>query len=190
MPGPQNRFGPAENPETLRQNGRGNDVSTMRDLLLRRQATSVLLQGYDYWETKRGARAMPARADLDPIEMKSILPNVVLMDVLRDHKPGWPLDFRYRLMGSTVDAHMSRRFTGLCMSELPQQQPGSEMWQNFSAVTTEAQPRFNRVPYVGPHRDFLSVIDLVMPLSNDGRTVNMLISIVDFIPREINAPRG
>lgn len=162
----------------------------MRDLLLKRQATSILLKGYDYWDTKRGDRLMPARADLDPIEMKPILPHVVLMDVLRDAKPGWPLDFRYRLMGSTVDTHMSRPFTGLHMSELKHQQPDSQMWQNFSAVATERVPRFNRVPYVGPHRDFLSVIDLVMPLSSDGETVNMLMSIVDFIPREFNLPNG
>ena len=162
----------------------------MRDLLLRRQATSVLLQGYDYWETKRGPRAMPARADLDPIEMKAFLPHVVLMDVLRDRKPGWPLDFHYRLMGSTLDQHMSRRFTGLYMSDLPQQQPDSQMWQNFETVVRDRQPQFHRVPYIGPHKDFLSVIDLVMPLSNDGHSVSMLISIVDFIPREINPPRG
>lgn len=162
----------------------------MRDLLLRRQATSVLLQGYDYWETTRGPRAMPARADLDPIEMKAFLSHVVLMDVLRDHKPGWPLDFRYRLMGSTLDQHMSRRFTGLYMSDLPHQQPDSQMWQNFETVARDRQPQFHRVPYVGPHKDFLSVIDLVMPLSDDGHSVNMLLSIVDFIPREINPPHG
>ena len=63
----------------------------MRDLLLRRQATSILLRGYDYWETKRGSRSMPARADIDPIEMKAFLPHVVLMDVLRDAKPGYLL---------------------------------------------------------------------------------------------------
>ena len=172
-------------PETLAMNSQGVTVSTMRDLLLRRQATSVLLQGYDYWDSKRGARTMPARRDIDPIEIKALLPHVVLMDVLREAKPGWPLDFRYRVMGSAVDRHMSRPFTGLHMSDLPQQQPDSQMWQNFSAVATERQPRFHRVPYVGPHKDFLSVIDLVMPLSNDGETVNMLLSIVDFIPKTI-----
>ena len=40
-------------PETLAMNSQGVTVSTMRDLLLRRQATSVLLQGYDYWDSKR-----------------------------------------------------------------------------------------------------------------------------------------
>ncbi len=165
-------------------------MSTMRDLLLRRQATPVLLQGYDYWESKRRDRAMPARADLDPIEMKAFLPHIVLTDVLRDSAPDLPLDFRYRLMGTAVDSHMSRRFTGLRLSELPAQRAGSQMWQNFSEVVEQRQPRFHRVPYVGPQKDFLSLIDLVLPLSDDGRCVTMLISLVDFIPREINPPPG
>lgn len=165
-------------------------MSTMRDLLLRRQATPVLLQGYDYWDSKRGDRAMPARADLDPVEMKAFLPHIVLTDVLHNSAPDLPLDFRYRLMGTTVDAHMSRRFTGLRLSELPAQQQGSQIWQNFSDVVEARQPRLHRVPYVGPHKDFLSLIDLVLPLSDDGRSVTMLVSLVDFIPREVNPPPG
>jgi hypothetical protein len=165
-------------------------VSTMRDLMLGRQATPALLWGYDYWESKRGGRAMPSRADLDPIEMKAFLPHIVLTDVLHNSAPDLPLDFRYRLMGTAVDAHMSRRFTGLRLSELPAQRPGSQMWLNFSEVVEQRQPRFHRVPYVGPHKDFLSLIDLVLPLSDDDRSVSMLMSLVDFIPREVNPPPG
>jgi len=40
------------------------------------------------------------------------------------------------------------------------------------------------VPYVGPHKDFISVVDMVMPLSSDGATVDMLFCIIDFVPRE------
>lgn len=165
-------------------------MSTMRDLLLRRQATPVLLQGYDYWDSKRCGRAMPARADLDPIEMKAFLPHIVLTDVLHNAAPDLPLDFRYRLMGTAVDGHMSRRFTGLRLSELPAQRTGSQMWLNFSEVVEQRQPCFHRVPYVGPHKDFLSLIDLVLPLSDDDCNVTMLLSLVDFIPREVNPPPG
>lgn len=158
-------------------------MSDLRDMLTLKQATPVLLKGFDYWAAKKGDRPMPARADIDPLEIVSILPNVVLMDVLRDTRPGWPLDFRYRVMGTTVDSHMSRRFTGVAMSEVPHQQPDSQLFRNFARVVETQQPQFNRVPYVGPHKDFLSVVDLVMPLSSDGETVDMLMSLVDFIPK-------
>lgn len=158
-------------------------MSDLRDMLAVKQATPVLLKGFDYWAAKRGERLMPARADIDPLEIVSILPHVVLIDVLRDARPGWPLDFRYRVMGTTVDAHMSRRFTGVKMSDVPHQQPDSQLFRNFAHVVKTREPQFNRVPYVGPHKDFLSVVDLVMPLSIDGETVDMLMSIVDFIPK-------
>lgn len=51
-------------------------------------------------------------------------------------------------------------------------------------MTAAREPRVNRVPYVGPHRDFLSVVDMVMPLSDDDETVNMLFCAIEFVPRE------
>lgn len=147
-------------------------------------ATPRLRQAFDYWAAKCGSRRMPARADLEPAEMKPLLPYLVLMDVLRDARPGWPLDFRYRLIGTVTDAMMNARYTGKCMSELPHQQPDSRIWQNLTRVVETRQPHVSRVPYVGPHKDFMSVVDLVMPLSSDGDIVNMLFCIIDFVPRE------
>jgi hypothetical protein len=47
---------------------------------------------YDYWLAKRGGRAMPARADLEPVEIKKLLPMLVLVDVTADARR-----FVYRL---------------------------------------------------------------------------------------------
>jgi hypothetical protein len=147
-------------------------------------ATPRLRLAFEYWAAKCGGRPMPSRADLEPAEIKSLLPYVILMDVLRNARPDWPLDFRYRLIGTVTDAMMNARYTWKCMSELPHQQPDSRIWQNLAHVTTTGQPHISRVPYVGPHKDFMSVVDLVMPLSADGASVNMLFCIVDFVPRE------
>ncbi|PJI42090.1 PAS domain-containing protein [Ferrovibrio sp.] len=147
-------------------------------------ATPRLRQAFEYWTAKCGGRSMPARADIDPAEIKPLLPYLILMEVRRDTKPGWPLDFRYRLIGTVTDAMMNARYTWKCMSDLPHQQPDSRIWRNLASVTETRQPQVSRVPYVGPHKDFMSVVDLVMPLSSDGETVNMLFCIVDFVPRE------
>ncbi len=147
-------------------------------------ATPRLRDGYDYWNAKRGQRAMPSRADLDPAEIKPLLPHVILMDVLRGTAFG-PLDFRYRLIGTLVDDHSSGRFTGRLMSEVPHQRPPSRLWSNLEWVTTERRPKVSRVPYAGPHRDFLSVVDIVMPLSRDGGQVDMLFCLIDFVAREL-----
>lgn len=92
-------------------------------------ATPLLRSVHAYWDGKRRGRRMPARADLDPAEIKLLLPHLVLMDVLRDASPDWPLDFRYRLIGTHVDANMNGRYTGLRMSTLPHQRPPGRLWK-------------------------------------------------------------
>jgi hypothetical protein len=37
---------------------------------------------------------------------------------------------------------------------------------------------------VGPHKDFLSVVDMVMPMASDGVRVDMLFCVVDFLIRD------
>lgn len=147
-------------------------------------ATPLLRSVHAYWDGKRQGRRMPARADLDPAEIKPLLPHLLLMDVLRDGSPDWPLDFRYRLIGTFVDANMSARYTGIRMSALPHQRPPGRLWESLAAVVAAREPRVNRVPYIGPHRDFLSVVDIVLPLSDDDETVTMLFCAIDFVPRE------
>lgn len=132
--------------------------------------------GYDYWKNKRGQRSMPTRHDIDPAEMVKILPHVLLLDVQQQ-----PLDFRYRLIGTKMDEHMNRRYTGLWMSEIPHQKPPSRIWANCRQVAVEGRPLAGDTPYVGKNREFLSTEDLIMPLSDDDETVDMLFVTVGFV---------
>jgi hypothetical protein len=53
---------------------------------------------YDYWNKKRGRRAMPARREIDPLELPArLLPFLFMVD-LSDDPPRW----RYRLMGTEM----------------------------------------------------------------------------------------
>jgi len=127
-------------------------------------------------------RAMPERADLEPAEMLPFLSHVLLFDVLRGDGDPEPRDFRYRLVGTAVEHHMSQRYTGRLLSELPSQREGNRIWSTFMAVAREGRPRHNHVPYVGPHADFLTIEDVLMPLGREGE-VSMLFAVVDFIQR-------
>lgn len=129
-----------------------------------------------YWTRKRRGHRLPGRADLDPGEMVAFLPNVILLDVLRD-----PLDFRYRLVGTTVEDHMLRPYTGMRVRELDHQRPPSRVWTKFETAIAARRPVATRLPYVGPYREFVRVEDVVMPLAADGATVDMLFVVIDFI---------
>ena len=39
---------------------------------------------FDYWRSKRAGRKMPARSDLEPSELKALLPSMILVDVVYD----------------------------------------------------------------------------------------------------------
>jgi len=51
---------------------------------------------YEYWDEKHGGRAMPSRADIDPVDMAFALGNVIPAEVLPETSPR----FRIRLHGT------------------------------------------------------------------------------------------
>src|SRR3546814_16760855 len=56
---------------------------------------------YRYWLACRQGRRFPARADLDPLQMRGALGNLPLIEVHRD-----PLRFRLRLVGTNQTARL------------------------------------------------------------------------------------
>jgi len=124
----------------------------------------------DYWDTKRRGRRMPARADIDPIELRRFLPGIILIDVVDDARR-----YVYRLVGTREVAMRGKDPTGQSMIE------------GFFAATLDAalaipdQVVTTRAPLF-IHRDFtapdgrLGYEDLIMlPLSEDGERVNMIL---------------
>ena len=129
-----------------------------------------------YWDQQRGPRTMPRRKDIDPAGMVPVLPYVFLLDVQRE-----PLDFRYRLIGTVMDQHMSEPYTGRWMSSIAHQKPPSIIWQSCALVVETRCPYSSETPYVGKYKDFKHTEDIIMPLSDDGGTVNMLLVTAAFI---------
>jgi len=144
-----------------------------------------LRHGLAYWNAKRGDRPMPARADLDPTEMIPFVANVILLDVLRQ-----PLDFRYRLIGTVVEEHMSMPYTGRRFSEFEGQRQGSRIWTNSERVLIERSPVRTDVPYIGPKREFTTIQDVMMPLSADGETVDVIFIVVEYLRRKPGDPEN
>ncbi len=134
----------------------------------------------DYWDARRGARAMPSRADINPTEMKQYIRAIVLVDALPDYA-----DFRYRMIGGDVTEHMLGDATGKTVREAMARY-GKE--QGDGAVAAYAHMAQNRLimrlhgsaAWLNhPHLDFDTIH---LPLSDDGEHVNMIISAVVFEP--------
>ena len=66
-----------------------------------------------YWEDLRGPRRMPARREIDAVEMRAALGYINLVDAVEGGR-----DFRYRVYGSIIAGVSGFDLTGRCASEL------------------------------------------------------------------------
>lgn len=125
---------------------------------------------FAYWHLKRGSRAMPARADIDPVDLKRLLPLLCLIDVVPDARR-----YVYRLVG-TRDVEM-RGFdpTGKSVAEGSYAESPGETERYLDQVVTACQPLI----YRGTYRPFDTRIEtdevLFLPLSTDGTSVEMVL---------------
>lgn len=102
------------------------------------QLTLETLQAlYAYWAAKRHGRPMPDRADIDPIEMKPWLGNLMLVERRDDG------DYVYRLYGSTFVNQFKVDMTGKRVSELPEQQ-AELLRTEYDAVVHSRMPMSRR----------------------------------------------
>jgi hypothetical protein len=139
-------------------------------------AAEIIAPALSYWESIRGGRAMPRRSDIDPAQIPRLLPFVMLVDVLVD-----PLDFRFRLVGTEIDAITTSGLRGQRFSENPRLARNSNIWNDYAAVIATRQPRTGPVDYIGTDRFVRDVRHCLMPLSENGETVSMLFVAVEVV---------
>lgn len=132
-------------------------------------ATPQLQRGAAAWAARRGARTMPSRADLTIRDLKSLLPNLCFIDIVR----GETVRFRVRLMGSCLD-EMVAPMTGRFIDDVVPAHfahKWSSQWQ--PAIDARKPMRaVGRVEFAG--RRWYVAESLYAPLAGDGETPDML----------------
>jgi hypothetical protein len=126
---------------------------------------------YRYWLGKRHGRRAPARADIDPIELRSLLPHIYLFDVV---EPGPRL--RYRLVGTAI-AEMAGEVTGRFVDELLPPAVYARMHAHYVDVVRNLVGRYYVADMTWRDRPHVRYHRLLLPLSDDQRAANMLLGI-------------
>ena len=141
------------------------DVSIVRSERIRRLN--------DYWQAKARGK-VPSRSDIDPVDVRELLPNLLMIDMLGD-----PVRFRFRLVGTRVVQYTGFDFTGRCLDELVFQ--GRDfLEQCYHRLLAERRPVFGHYAWLVRSRHFGQCEFGLFPLSDDGATVNRGISIEDY----------
>jgi hypothetical protein len=132
---------------------------------------------YRHWLDKRRGRAMPCRADIDPLEIPGeIWPYTMLLDVM------WSGDmprFRYRRVGDVFWRDAAGEPTGKYVDEVLPERAG---YRDYVVGIYEEMAR-RRVPLYTENSFTLEGRSAPMltrrvslPLSNDGEAVNMVLA--------------
>jgi hypothetical protein len=139
----------------------------------------TVLALHAYWRSKRRGRPMPAPADIDPAEIRPLLPSLIIAEYV-----GAPARVRYRLVGTQQVYYNGLDFTGLYLDEID--------WGIENEFVTLVHDTLLRTtaPVIGRYqwgfRD--SVLGFAefgaFPLSEDGTTVARCVGIDDFVPFE------
>jgi len=132
-----------------------------------------------YWRDKRGERAMPSRADIDPTELPGRLwPGLMLLDVVRQ---GRRTRFRYRLVGGDIQTAVGRDTKGKFVDDVF---PPETVFRDYvlkipADVVEQKRPLFTvNVLSLPGQASPMKACRLTLPLSNDGVNVNMLLNAI------------
>lgn len=139
----------------------------------------------NYWCAKRKGRRMPARYDIDPLELRRLLPSIYLIDVVE------PSRYRYRLVGTMLVERLRSDATGRFADKSLFGEKTGLVVEMYDHVVSNGTPVINRGRSFWTEVDWLSYTSAVLPLSTDSETVTMMLGVMDFwlTPRQLRGSR-
>jgi hypothetical protein len=138
-----------------------------------------VLEFYHYWLAQRGSRRFPRRADIEPTDIPHLLSGIMLLDVHYD-----PLDFEYRLIGDDI-VRRSGNLKGKRVREAALLNASSPAYRNYCEVVETGAPQFLEGTAISAYREGRPTLvsRVHCPLSDDGETINKIISYLAFLDK-------
>jgi CheY-like chemotaxis protein len=144
----------------------------------------ILRRGYEFWLQKCAGRPFPDRADLDPADIKDILPHLTIIEVAgSDREPR----FRYRLVGTAVVDAVGKDRTGCFADEVLQGRHADFLFGLWREVCASGCPIYAASAYDIESDELafssdsgLSRERLLLPFSMQGDTVRQIVTVQTF----------
>lgn len=119
---------------------------------------------YEYWNCLRMGRAAPERGELEPGAIRSILGDVLMIEI------GGPQRYTIRLAGTHICSLMGRELKGLAFIELFPLADRPEMLRVLDEVAKTTTPMVGGVVGETADKRLLGLELLLLPLRHRGRT--------------------
>jgi len=132
---------------------------------------------FDYWRSKATAGALPSRRSIDPVEIHDLLPWLILFDVTWSE--GEPR-FRFRLVGTGCVERYGRNASGQWFEETYEGETLLRQSRTYAEVARTGVPHLSRPRFPVSDREFVTYDRLILPLADDGRSVDALVALMVF----------
>jgi hypothetical protein len=136
------------------------------------RADPILGPALAYWQAKRAGRTMPARRDIDPVEIPKLLPHVELVQIMPDGRS------RFRVVGTALVNAFGRDYTRRYADELFDGPRGETIVTHHRTVCIAGQPVFTRSRYHTEKNIDLIANRLYLPLSDNDLDVDMILGVL------------
>ncbi len=125
-----------------------------------------------YWEGLRGSAFAPLRSELDPLDLKSVLPRVMLVEVT----PGSPPRFLFRLSGTGIcDVH-GRDLKQLHAEELQPPEYGRLIQKHYCECLERREPLAHLIALETSEK-LRSYARIILPFRNTDDEISHLLVI-------------
>lgn len=129
----------------------------------------------DWWQAMAGSAGIPDRNQLDPCDLKLLLPNIMLSDVETS-----PFRIRFRLVGTRVAEASGIDFTGKFLDEIRPPAPGEPWLDEYRRAFAQRAPLFGEAVVTTKAGLPYSYEFAILPLRKGGREIAQFISIEDY----------
>lgn len=129
-----------------------------------------------YWDDKRSTRNMPSWHDIDPTELREVLPHMFVVSIEYD-----PFRVFYRLVG-TIAVSFRHELTGRYLDEVESftEAVRVELADEYRLVCDRRTPTFSRDVLSTRFDNTATFYGSIFPLSSDGLTVDRCIAVEDY----------
>ncbi|HLJ19066.1 MAG TPA: PAS domain-containing protein [Stellaceae bacterium] len=132
--------------------------------------TPVARQLLAYWQSKLNGRKAPRREDILPEELGSLLPWVILVELV-----GTPARFRVRLAGTGVVREYGIEMTGKFLDDIDLGGARDRSLDDHRRAVQECRPVWGSFDFKKQDGRWVSYERITLPLSPDGERVTMLL---------------
>ncbi len=146
-------------------------MQVVSDLVPARIQTAKLRELYKHWDQLRGERQAPPRSSLHPSDMPKLLPYICLVEVLSE-----PTRFKFRLVGTVVVDYYGEEMTGRLLQDLDLNDHSRQIRSDYREAIQSCTPVLEAYHFTKNSGQWLNYERILLPLSEDGITVNMLLT--------------